>query len=165
MVLEAAQHRQTEPPVALSRHRNGDLPHRTRPCALGRRDVEQSEPLVELPLGVREPIADDLEAGTYRKDHRSPLRCLDEPTISRQTLGCQHLWAVFAATDGIEISLRQALRGSGRHELDVEVTPASSGSQHLAVAGIAVGAEQIGVDRADPERTHAEASRRSRNAV
>ena len=118
-----------------------------------------------LALGTGKGPAGHLETGAHGQDHGALGHPPDQhPVVAERARG-PHLGAVLPAAEAVDVGGGQ--RGVGRRleQFDLEAAPLGPPGQDEAVAPVAVGAQEVGVDHGHPQRpatsAHAGAPSRS----
>ena len=145
--------------------RRGELPHGPAPGPLHRDHVEQPHPGMGPPVGPGERPADHLVAGAHREHHGTGLHRTGQHPVA-QALGRLHLGPVLAPAEAVDVGAGGKRRvGEGVDELHRDVAPHGPPGQHLPVAAVAVGAEQVGVHDHDAQRRRARGASGARGAA
>ena len=125
---------------------------------LGRRRIQQTEPLRELPTSV-EGLAEHLQARANREHRPTRLHRAHQATVGAQVFGGQQLGDVLPATQGVDVQrLRDGLPVADGVDLGGDAAQAGALPQHERVAVVAVGAEHVGEHQANVELCHYRAS-------
>ena len=151
VVLEAGERRAASraPVVHLGEH----LAHGPRARALHRVDLEEADTLVGLAVGPGKAPPDDLEPRAHRQHHGAPRHAPGErPVVDERPRGAD-LGAVLPPAQAVDVCLGEGTVGGRLQELDGEAAPFRPPGQHQPVPAVAVGAEQVGVDHRDAQRS------------
>ena len=124
--------------------------------------------------GARRPRADRRRPGKVRPTIWNPAQTASTtaPSATRRASvpssmsvrGGPDLGTVLSPAQAVEVGLRQGAVGDGLQQLDLVAPPFGPPGQHQAVAAVAVGAQQVGVDDGDAQRGVIGAPSRSWNA-
>ncbi len=148
MVLEAGERRERQARIRLHHDLADDA---VGPGVGGH--VDESEPVEPLTVARFVAVADELEAGAHREDHRAAgSGPLDRGAGRPHPGGRHHLRVVLPATEQVDVE-RLGNRGAGRDldQLGVDPAPAAPLDEDDRVAAVAVGPEQLGVHEPDPD--------------
>ena len=131
-----------------------------RVAARPRLEVEQADAWHLASVLAHIAMAGQLVAAAHREHGRASRDGrMQRPAVALQILGHEHLVAILAAADQVEVGRRRVerLADSQRPLLQLEPSPLEAPPDHLDVAAVRVDREVLGIQLAEHE-LHAAAS-------
>ena len=136
------------------------------PALIGadRLNVEESESRRGRSVARDEVVAEDLVARTDCEDRGTPINGAVQSPVALQQVGSSCLGSIFSPTEEVEVGVGHLVSCQHLGDGYLEATPAGTTLEHLRVATIAVGAEEVGVEHRDANHPRTSATK-APNAV
>jgi hypothetical protein len=97
----------------------------------------------------REAPTEDLESGTHREDDHSVANGSPERPVRAEPVDRELLRTVLSSTNAVEVGRHERGIAACFDELDLDVSELGTTPKDERVAAVAVGSEEIGIDRHD----------------